>query len=94
MLGLDKIKLLGYGFLLGTAGVKVLSSQDARKVYTQVTAAALRGVEEITRVAANIRENCGDIAAEAKQINERRSEEARQREIADARALLDETAQA
>ena len=94
MLGLDKLKLLGYGFMQGTAGVRVLSSRDAKKVYTQVTAAALRGVEEITRVAANIRENCGDIAAEAKQINERRSEEARQREIADARALLDETAQA
>lgn len=94
MLGLEKIKLLGYGFLLGTAGVKVLSSRDAKTLYTHVTAAALRGVDEVTRVAANIRENCGDIAAEAKQINERRSEEARQREIEDAKALLEETAKA
>ena len=94
MLGLEKIKLLGYGFLLGTAGVKVLSSQDAKKVYTQVTAAALRGVDEVTRVATSIRENCGDIAAEARQINERRCEEARQREIADARALLEEAEKA
>ena len=31
MLGLEKIKLLGYGFLLGTAGVKVLSSPEAKK---------------------------------------------------------------
>ena len=94
MLGLEKIKLLGYGFLLGTAGVKVLSSPEAKKVYTQVTAAALRGVEEVTRVATNIKENCEDIAAEAKQINERRGAEARQREIEDAKALLEEAAKA
>lgn len=87
---LEKIKLLGYGFLLGTAGVKVLSSQDAKKVYTYLTAAALRGVDEVTRVASGIKENCEDIAAEAKQINERRSEEARLREIEDAKALLEE----
>ena len=90
MLGLEKIKLLGCGFLLGTAGVKVLSSPEAKKAYTQITAVALRGVDEVTRVATSIRENCDDIAAEAKQINERRSAEARAREIADAKALLEE----
>ena len=77
---------MGYGFLLGTAGVKMLGSRDAKKVYTQVTAAALRGVDEVTRAAANIKENCEDIAAEAKLINERRCREARQREIEDAKA--------
>ncbi|MBR1456255.1 MAG: hypothetical protein IJ594_03730 [Oscillospiraceae bacterium] len=85
-----KVKLIGYGFLLGTAGLKILGSQDAKKVYTHVTAAALRGVDEATRVATNIKENCDDIAAEAKTINERRAQEARQREIEDARALLAE----
>ena len=65
-------------------------SQDAKKVYTQVTAAALRGVEEATKVATSIKENCDDIAAEAKAINERRAEEARRREIEDAKALLEE----
>ena len=94
MLRLEKIKLLAYGFLLGTAGVKVLSSKDAKNVYTKVTAAALRGVDEVTRVATNIKENCEDIAAEARQINERRSEEARQREIEDAKALLEKAAEA
>lgn len=92
MLELKTIKLLGYGFLLGTAGVKVLSSPEAKKLYTQVTAAALRGVDEVTRVASSIKENCEDIAAEARQINDCRREEARQREIADAKALLEETA--
>lgn len=94
MLGLEKIKLLGYGFLLGTAGVKVLGSPDAKKVYTQVTAAAMRGVDEVTRVATSIKENCEDIAAEAKQINEQRSVQARQQEIEDAKALLEEAAKA
>lgn len=94
MLELGKIKLLGYGFLLGTAGVKVLGSSDAKKVYTHVTAAALRGVDEVTRIATNVKENCEDIAAEARQINEKRSEEARQREIADAKALLEESVKA
>lgn len=36
-----KGKFLAYGFLLGTAGVKILSSKDAKKVYTSVTAACL-----------------------------------------------------
>ena len=94
MLGLEKVKLLGYGFLLGTAGVKALSSPEAKKVYTQVTAVAMRGVDEVTRVATSIKENCEDIAAEAKQINERRSEELHQQEIADAKALLEEAAKA
>ena len=88
------VRTICYGFLLGTAGVKVLSSPEAKKVYTQVTAAALRGVDEVTRVATNIKENCEDIAAEAKQINEQRNAEARQREIADAKALLEEVAKA
>ena len=85
---------MGYGFLLGTAGVKVLGSADAKKVYTQVTAAALRGVDEVTRLATSIKESCEDIAAEAREINERRSAEARQREIEDAKAKLEEAVKA
>ena len=40
-----KLKNLGIfagGVLFGTAGVKLLSSKDAKKVYTNCTAAALR----------------------------------------------------
>ncbi len=90
MFGWYKLRLLGYGFLIGTAGVKILSSRDAKKVYTCATAAAMRGVDEVVKTATNIKENCDDIGAEAKAINERRYAEERQREIADAKALLAE----
>jgi len=43
-----KARLVGYGVLLGTAGVKVLKSDDAKKVYTYLTAATLRGVDDLT----------------------------------------------
>ena len=90
MCGWDKVKLLGYGFLIGTAGVKVLSSRDAKTVYTHVTAAVMRGVDDVVKTATTIKENCDDIGAAAKSINERRYAEDRLREIEDARALLAE----
>ena len=37
-----KIALFAGGALFGSAGLKLLGSRDARKVYTHVTAAALR----------------------------------------------------
>ena len=94
MSGWGKARLLGYGFLLGTAGVKLLGSRDAKTAYTYVTAAVLRGVDEVVKTATAIKENCDDIGAEAKAINERRSAEERQREIADAKALLAEAGEA
>jgi exonuclease I len=63
------------GVLFGTAGIKVLSSKDAKKAYTQVTAAVLRAKECVMKVATNIQENAEDIYAEAKQINEERAAE-------------------
>ena len=47
MLGFDwinwkKVCIFGAGVLFGTAGVSILSSKDAKKCYTKVTAAALR----------------------------------------------------
>ena len=40
-----KIGLFAAGVLFGTAGIKVLGSKDAKKVYTETTAAALRAKE-------------------------------------------------
>jgi len=57
------------GVLLGTAGVKLLSSKDAKKVYTHCTAATLRAKDSIVKTATTIQENAEDILAEAKQIN-------------------------
>ena len=69
----SKVGLLAGGFLFGTAGVKILASDDAKKVYTQTTAAALRAKDASVETAVRIRENCGDILADAKRINEERA---------------------
>ncbi len=67
-----KTGLFAAGVLFGTAGIKVLASKDARKVYTQCTAAVLRAKECVMKTATAIQENAEDIYAEAKQINEDR----------------------
>ncbi len=61
------------GVAFGTAGIKVLSSKDAKKVYTGATAAALRAKKCVLDTAAVIQENAADIYAEAQQINEERA---------------------
>jgi hypothetical protein len=66
--------LFAAGVLFGTAGIKLLSSKDAKNVYTNVTAAVLRAKSCVMKVATNIQENAEDIYAEAQQINEERAE--------------------
>ena len=70
-------KLIAFagGLLFGTAGVKILASKDARKVYTHTTAAVLRGKECVMTTVTKIRESAGDVLADAKQINEERAEQ-------------------
>ena len=63
------------GVLFGTAGIKILSSRDAKKVYTHCTAAALRAKESVMKTVTSIQENAEDIYAEATQINEERAAE-------------------
>lgn len=65
--------LFAAGVLFGTAGIKILSSKDAKKVYTHCTAAALRAKECVMKLATNVQENAEDIYAEAQQINEDRA---------------------
>ena len=65
-----KTGIFAAGVLFGTAGIKILSSKDAKKVYTQCTAAVLRAKECVMKSVTNIQENAGDIYSEAKQINE------------------------
>ena len=60
------------GVLFGTAGIKALSSKDAKKFYTNVTAAVLRAKECVMQTVTIVQENAGDIYEEAKQINEER----------------------
>ena len=61
------------GVLFGTAGIKILSSKDAKKAYTHATAAVLRAKDCVMEVATSVKENCGDIYDDAKQINEDRA---------------------
>ena len=68
--------LFAAGVLFGTAGIKILSSKDAKKVYTGVTAAVLRAKECLMKTATLIQENAEDIYAEAQQINEDRAAKA------------------
>ena len=42
MVDMKKIALFAAGTLFGSAGFKLLSSSDAKKAYTQTTAAVLR----------------------------------------------------
>lgn len=62
------------GVLFGTAGIKALSSKDAKKLYTNCTAAVLRAKECVLKTATKVQENAEDIYAEAQQINEDRAE--------------------
>lgn len=70
-----KTGIFAAGVLFGTAGIKVLSGKDAKKVYSQCTAAVLRAKECVMNTVANIQENVEDIYAEAQQINEEREME-------------------
>jgi hypothetical protein len=82
------------GVLFGTAGIKILSGKDAKKAYTQVTAAVLRAKECIMKVATNIQENAEDIYAEAQLINEERLAEeefVEEEEISDKDIFEDES---
>ncbi len=77
------------GVLFGSAGIKLLSSKDAKKAYTHATAAALRMKDSVMQTVTSVQENAADILASAKDINEKRA--AQETVVEDA---SEETAQA
>ena len=79
-----KLGLFAGGVLFGTAGLKVLGSKDARKVYAHTTAAALRAKDSVMTTVTALREGAEDVYADAKAINERRAE-------AEAAAVVEDT---
>ena len=85
-----KVAMFLGGALFGTAGLKILGSRDAKKVYTHVTAAVLRCKDQIVRDVETIQENCSDILADAKAINEARAAEETEKVIKDAPEAEDE----
>lgn len=83
MLNWKKIGLFAGGTLFGTAGIKILTSDDAKKVYTHCTAAVLRAKDCVMHTVTTIQENAEDIYADAKDINEDREEKKQAALIAD-----------
>ncbi len=74
-LKLKNVAVFASGVLFGTAGIKVLGSQDAKKLYINCLAAGLRAKECVMTTASNIQANAEDVLAEAKEINRARAEE-------------------
>lgn len=89
MLHWGKLGILAGGFLLGSYGVKIVSSKDAKKLYTHTTAAVLRMKDEVVKDFTVISENCSDIAASARDINEKRAQEEEAALIENAKAILE-----
>ena len=83
-----KIGLFAGGMLMGNYGIKILSGRDAKKAYTHTTAAVLRMKDTVMKDVTTIRENAGDIAAAAKDINEERQREYDAQMVEDAKAVL------
>ncbi len=84
-----KSGIFAAGVLFGTAGIKILSSRDAKKFYTNCTAAVLRAKNSIMHTATVVQENAQDIYAEAVQINEDREKEDADKVYDDAEAVED-----
>ena len=80
---MKKLGLFAAGVLFGTAGIKLLGSKDAKKVYAHTTAAALRAKEGVMKTVTAVREGAEDVYAGAKAINECRA-------VAEAAAVVED----
>ena len=87
-----KLGLFAGGVLFGTAGIKILSSKDAKKCYTNATAAVFRAKDCVMETVTTVRENCDDILSDAKDINAERAAADAEAVIADAAETVIEDA--
>jgi hypothetical protein len=92
MISYKHLALFAGGMLFGSAGFKLLSSQDAKKAYTHATAAALRMKDSVMETVTSVQENAADILASAKDINEQRA--ARETVVEDASDEIEEPVEA
>ena len=83
MVDMKKIALFAAGTLFGSAGFKLLSSSDAKKAYTQTTAAVLRMKDSTMETVSKVQEQASDILEDAKAINEARAAKAEAEVIED-----------
>lgn len=61
------------GVLVGSAGLRVLSSKDAKRVYAHTTAAVLRAADDVMACVSKVRADASDVLADAKEINANRA---------------------
>ncbi|MEE0954311.1 MAG: DUF6110 family protein [Eubacterium sp.] len=64
------VRLVACGALLSTLGYRIATSRDAKKVYSFFTAAVIRERDYIMKGVDHLKENGGDILADAKARNE------------------------
>ena len=83
---LEKLGLFAAGVLFGSVGIKILCSKDAKKIYTKTTAVALRAKDSVMATVTTLKENAGDILADAKEINEKNA-------AAEEIAIIEDTAE-
>ena len=82
------IGLFAAGLLFGTAGLKILTSKDAKKVYAHTTAAALRAKDCVMPTDPSVREGADDIYADATAITDHRAAAAEAETIEDTSAQV------
>ena len=68
-----KLACFAGGALFGSAGIKLLTSKDAKKAYTHAAAAGLRVKDSVMETVTSVQENAADILAAARDINAARA---------------------
>jgi len=63
--------LIAAGFAVGTLGLRLLSSAQAKKLFTNVTAIVLHEKDYVMDNVTKAKETCNDIYEDAKTINEK-----------------------
>lgn len=77
-----RLALFVGGALFGSVGVKMLSSKDAKKVYTYAAAAGLRMKDSVMETVTSVQESVEDILAAAKDLNEDRAAKEAEEQVA------------
>ena len=85
--------LFAAGVLFGTAGLKILSSKEAKSVYAHTAAAILRAKDCVMQAVTTVREGADDVYADAKAINDQRAAAAEAEVVEDAAEASAETAE-
>lgn len=78
---LKKSGLFLGGVAFGTAGLKLLSSKDAKKMYSKAIAKGYKVKDEINSTVSNVKQHADDVMIDAKHIYETEKKELQLSEI-------------